>query len=110
MGILILLEFVLHAVNDVYIDLLQHRSLSRCVNASLKQFKLVCVVQDLQSWCHERSEVEIVDMVLRLREKLNLVNEHKLDVPPQIAAMISLQLDTITHSLPEDLRGILLKS
>uniref|UniRef100_H2YY45 UDENN domain-containing protein n=1 Tax=Ciona savignyi TaxID=51511 RepID=H2YY45_CIOSA len=64
---------------------------------------------DLMSWCQQKSEVEIVDMVLRIREKINLVRSHKLDVSTETVELLADKLTGITNTLPADLQGILSK-
>lgn len=62
----------------------------------------------MTSWLQGKREVEVVDMVLRLREKLNAsMSEEALPVSPQIRLHLQGQLDTVLQSLPEDLRSVL---
>lgn len=62
----------------------------------------------MTSWLQGKREVEVVDMVLRLREKLSAVMaEEALPVSPQIRLHLQGQLDTVLQSLPEDLRSVL---
>ncbi len=62
----------------------------------------------MTSWLQGKREVEVVDMVLRLREKLSAaMAEEALPVSPQIRLHLQGQLDTVLSSLPEDLRSVL---
>lgn len=63
----------------------------------------------MSSWLRGKREVEVVDMVLRLREKLDtaLAEEDSLPVSPQTRLHLQAQLDTVLQSLPEDLRAVL---
>lgn len=61
--------------------------------------------QDLSGWVCSRSEVEVVDMVLRLRSKL----PRAATLPPSHPARDKLtqHLHTLFMALPEDLRAVL---
>ena len=62
----------------------------------------------MASWLHGKHEVEVVDMVLRLREKLDAATGlEALPVSPQTRIHLQEKLDTILNSLPEDLRSVL---
>ncbi|KAM8930255.1 protein DENND6A [Pelodytes ibericus] len=66
--------------------------------------------EDLLVWVQKHTEVEAVDLVLKLKNKLvQAVREH---LPVKADTMEKLQehVDTIIQELPEDLRGILLKT
>ena len=63
----------------------------------------------MTSWLRGKREVEVVDMVLRIREKLDsaLAEGESLPVSPQTRQHLKVQLDTVLNSLPEDLRAVL---
>ena len=63
----------------------------------------------MASWLEGKREVEVVDMVLRLREKLDLATADEDAVPVSAQTRLHLQgqLDTVLQSLPEDLRAVL---
>lgn len=67
------------------------------------------VFQDMVTWLEGKREVEVVDMVLRLREKLDLATDEEDAVPVTAQTRLHLkgQLDTVLQSLPEDLRSVL---
>nr|SVE94134.1 EOG090X031T [Simocephalus serrulatus] len=78
-------------------------------NKKLRALQMEALSQsDMTSWLQGKREVEVVDMVLRLREKLNAtMSEEALPVSPQIRLHLQGQLDTVLQSLPEDLRSVL---
>nr|SVE89157.1 EOG090X031T [Daphnia sinensis] len=78
-------------------------------NNKLRALQMDALSQsDITSWLQGKREVEVVDMVLRLREKLNVtLAEETLPVSPQTRLHLQGQLDTVLQSLPEDLRSVL---
>ncbi|KAG5261475.1 hypothetical protein AALO_G00284660 [Alosa alosa] len=63
---------------------------------------------DLLAWTRDRSEVEIVDLILKLREKL--VREgcrHQLCVQEELLERLERSIHTVISSLPEDLQTLL---
>nr|XP_033782665.1 protein DENND6A [Geotrypetes seraphini] len=66
--------------------------------------------EDLLLWIEKHTEVEAVDLVLKLKNKLmSAVGEH-LPVKPDTMPRLQMHIDSIISALPEDLQGILLKS
>ncbi|UYV73994.1 DENND6A, partial [Cordylochernes scorpioides] len=63
---------------------------------------------DLLQWIRDKQEVEIVDLVLKLREKLSTAEQ--LPLLPQTVHKINLHLEGILSTLPEDLRHVLAQS
>lgn len=61
--------------------------------------------QDLQRWVGSRTEVEVVDMVLRLRSKLS--DADVLPVSQHTREQLQAHLNTLFMALPEDLRSVL---
>ena len=53
--------------------------------------------------------MEVVDVVLRLKQKVSLVNEHKIEVSEKTLEKLNSQLTTIKERLPPDLQTILSK-
>nr|SVE75018.1 EOG090X031T [Daphnia dolichocephala] len=78
-------------------------------NKKLRALQMDALSQsDMTSWLQGKREVEVVDMVLRLREKLDMsLAEEALPVSPQTRLHLQGQLDTVLQSLPEDLRSVL---
>ncbi|CAB0036127.1 unnamed protein product [Trichogramma brassicae] len=64
---------------------------------------------DLRSWVRDKQEVEIVDMILRIRQKLEKSNLDEVPVDSPVQEMIRERLNEMTLALPDDLRTILNK-
>jgi hypothetical protein len=60
----------------------------------------------IEIWMAEKSEVELVDMVLRIRSKLDEADVD-LFLPDIIRERLDKHVDTIIKTLPDDLRGVL---
>lgn len=71
--------------------------------------KFVFFLQDLLTWSKGKSEVELVDMVLRIRSKLRLISNKRVEVDTSVEEMLKIKLKSLTDSLPPDLKGILIK-
>ncbi|XP_056591156.1 DENN/MADD domain containing 6Aa isoform X2 [Triplophysa dalaica] len=65
--------------------------------------------EDLQLRIQKHTEVETVDLVLKLKEKLTQAERDLLPVKPGTIGQLQAHIDTIILSLPEDLQGILHK-
>ncbi|XP_076825923.1 protein DENND6A-like [Clavelina lepadiformis] len=90
----------------------QHWHIQRRLEMEAKVMSLHLVAlseMDLRSWCGSKSEVEVVDVVLRLKQKVSLVNEHKIEVSEKTLEKLNSQLTTIKERLPPDLQTILSK-
>lgn len=70
---------------------------------------------DLMTWTQNKHEVEIVDMILKLKEKLNvfddtaenLTNPASGVLKTEIRNNLTRQIDDIKSTLPEDLKSII---
>ncbi|KAI8478765.1 Protein dennd6a [Branchiostoma belcheri] len=62
---------------------------------------------DLSLWIQGRPEVEVVDLVLKLREKMKFAASNRVCVKEEVLQRLTLHLDGIIRALPEDLRSIL---
>ncbi|XP_043944503.1 protein DENND6B [Protopterus annectens] len=62
---------------------------------------------DLAAWIKDKSEVEIVDLVIKLREKLVKARCQHLPVKEGTFQKLELYIDTIIGSLPQDLQSVL---
>ncbi|XP_068256877.1 protein DENND6B [Nyctibius grandis] len=62
---------------------------------------------NIVAWMKDKSEVEIVDLVLKLREKLVRARCQHLPVKEETLQRVGLYIDTIIGSLPEDLQTVL---
>ncbi|MEJ1276592.1 DENN/MADD domain containing 6A [Cricetulus griseus] len=66
--------------------------------------------EDLLLWIQKHTEVETVDLVLKLKNKLLQADRENLPVKPDTVAKLRTHIDAIILALPEDLQGILLKT
>ncbi|OPJ71472.1 protein DENND6B [Patagioenas fasciata monilis] len=62
---------------------------------------------NIVAWMKDKSEVEIVDLVLKLREKLVRAQCQHLPVKEETLQRVGLYIETIIGSLPEDLQAVL---
>uniref|UniRef100_A0A7N6AID8 UDENN domain-containing protein n=1 Tax=Anabas testudineus TaxID=64144 RepID=A0A7N6AID8_ANATE len=62
---------------------------------------------DLLGWAKDKSEVEIVDLILKLREKLNKARQQQLQVKDGVLDKLDGFISSIISSLPEDLQIVL---
>ncbi|XP_074937911.1 protein DENND6B isoform X2 [Phalacrocorax aristotelis] len=62
---------------------------------------------NIVAWMKDKSEVEIVDLVLKLREKLVKARCQHLPVKEETLQRVGLYIETIIGSLPEDLQTVL---
>uniref|UniRef100_A0A7N9AT18 UDENN domain-containing protein n=1 Tax=Mastacembelus armatus TaxID=205130 RepID=A0A7N9AT18_9TELE len=62
---------------------------------------------DLLGWTKDKSEVEIVDLILKLREKLIKARRQQLQVKDGVLDKLEAFITSIISSLPEDLQTVL---
>ncbi|XP_015260242.1 PREDICTED: protein DENND6B [Cyprinodon variegatus] len=62
---------------------------------------------DLLGWTKDKSEVEIVDLILKLREKLVRARRQHLQVKDGVLDKLDAFISSIVGSLPEDLQSVL---
>ncbi|XP_059904583.1 protein DENND6B [Gadus macrocephalus] len=62
---------------------------------------------DLVGWTKDKSEVEVVDLVLKLREKLTKAHRQQLSVREGAVDQLEGCVQTIAAALPEDLQNVL---
>ncbi|KAL8222594.1 UNVERIFIED_CONTAM: Protein dennd6b [Gekko kuhli] len=62
---------------------------------------------NIGTWMKHKSEVEVVDLVLKLREKLVQAGRHHLPVKEETVQRVGQHITTIIGALPEDLQGVL---
>ncbi|XP_042322438.1 protein DENND6B-like [Sceloporus undulatus] len=62
---------------------------------------------NIKVWMKDKSEVELVDLVLKLREKLGRARHHRLPVKEEALRQVAQYVTTIVDSLPEDLQAVL---
>ncbi|XP_023571490.1 protein DENND6A [Octodon degus] len=66
--------------------------------------------EDLLLWIQKHTEVETVDLVLKLKNKLLQADREHLPVKPDTMEKLRTHIDAIILALPEDLQSILLKT
>ncbi|KAG8432007.1 hypothetical protein GDO86_020330 [Hymenochirus boettgeri] len=66
--------------------------------------------EDLLFWVQKHTEVEAVDLVLKLKNKLLQAQQEHLPVNSETLEKLQHHVDSIIQELPEDLQGILLKT
>ncbi|XP_006888171.1 PREDICTED: protein DENND6B [Elephantulus edwardii] len=62
---------------------------------------------NIEAWIKDKSEVEVVDLVLKLREKLVRAQAHQLPVKEATLQRVQLYIQTVISSLPKDLQAVL---
>uniref|UniRef100_A0A2K5YDT3 DENN domain containing 6B n=1 Tax=Mandrillus leucophaeus TaxID=9568 RepID=A0A2K5YDT3_MANLE len=62
---------------------------------------------NIETWMKDKSEVEVVDLVLKLREKLVRAQSHQLPVKEATLQRAQLYIETVIGSLPKDLQAVL---
>uniref|UniRef100_UPI00398F2004 protein DENND6B isoform X5 n=1 Tax=Pristiophorus japonicus TaxID=55135 RepID=UPI00398F2004 len=77
-----------------------------CRKLEILHLEVLCEA-DLLMWVREKSEVEIVDLVLKLREKLIKARVHQLPVREDLLEKLEMYMETIIDSLPDDLQVVL---
>uniref|UniRef100_A0A6I8NGA0 DENN domain containing 6B n=1 Tax=Ornithorhynchus anatinus TaxID=9258 RepID=A0A6I8NGA0_ORNAN len=82
----------------------RHREMTQKLEAL--HLEVICEANIL-AWMKDKSEVEIVDLVLKLREKLARARCHHLPVKEETLQRVGLYIETIIGSLPEDLQAVL---
>ena len=64
-------------------------------------------LQDLKAWVQGKQEVELVDMVLRIRQKLEKTYIEEVPIGNSVREKLQERINDITHTLPDDLKDIL---
>ncbi|XP_060044838.1 protein DENND6B isoform X2 [Erinaceus europaeus] len=62
---------------------------------------------NIETWMRDKSEVEVVDLVLKLREKLVRAQGHQLPVSEATLQRVRLYIEKAIGSLPKDLQTVL---
>uniref|UniRef100_A0A3P8WMH4 DENN/MADD domain containing 6Aa n=1 Tax=Cynoglossus semilaevis TaxID=244447 RepID=A0A3P8WMH4_CYNSE len=65
--------------------------------------------EDLQQRIQKHTEVETVDLVLKLKDKLTQAEKEHLPVHPGTVAKLRAHIEAVIQALPDDLQGILHK-
>lgn len=67
----------------------------------------VSLFKDLKLWVQGKPEVEIVDMVLRIKNKINKCRERDIPISDATREQLEQRLQDILSSLPDDIKNIL---
>lgn len=62
---------------------------------------------DLVSWTGDKSEVEVVDMILRLKSKLKSAEKKEIEISEEKVCKLRKQLLSVIDTLPSDLRHVI---
>ncbi|MEQ2248515.1 Protein dennd6a [Ilyodon furcidens] len=86
------------------------RSRKREMTQKLEALHLEALCEeDLQQRIQKHTEVEVVDLVLKLKDKLSQAEREQLPVRPGTLSKLRSHIDAVILALPEDLQGILQK-
>uniref|UniRef100_A0A3Q2XLD6 DENN/MADD domain containing 6B n=1 Tax=Hippocampus comes TaxID=109280 RepID=A0A3Q2XLD6_HIPCM len=69
--------------------------------------EVICEAQDLLGWTRDKSEVEIVDLVVKLREKLTRAARQRPRPTADPVRRLESLIGAIVSSLPKDLQAVL---
>lgn len=61
----------------------------------------------MKTWVQGKQEVEVVDMILRIRQKLEKSCVNDISIDDTIKKKLQERINDITHTLPDDLQVIL---
>ncbi len=64
-------------------------------------------LQDLVNWIQDKQEVEIVDLVLRIREKIASASNNDIPITADMVNKLQCHMASIISTLPEDLQSVL---
>ncbi|XP_061768053.1 protein DENND6B isoform X1 [Nerophis ophidion] len=84
----------------------RHRQREMTRKLESLHLEVICAADPL-GWTRDKSEVEIVDLVLKLREKLNKARSQQLQVKDDILNKLDLLITSIMSSLPKELQDVL---
>ncbi|XP_061920660.1 protein DENND6B [Entelurus aequoreus] len=82
----------------------RHREMTRKLESL--HLEVICAADPL-GWTQDKSEVEIVDLVLKLREKLIKARSQQLQVKDDILNKLDLLITSTMSSLPKELQDVL---
>ncbi|XP_013855668.1 protein DENND6B [Austrofundulus limnaeus] len=82
----------------------RHREMTQKLDSL--HLEMICDA-DLLGWTKDKSEVEIVDLILKLREKLIKARRQQLQVRGGVLDRLDLFITSVVGSLPADLQAVL---
>ncbi|XP_064446505.1 protein DENND6B isoform X3 [Mirounga angustirostris] len=83
----------------------RHKEMAQKLEAL--HLEAICEAQNIETWMKDKSEVEVVDLVLKLQEKLVQAQGHQLPVKETTLERAQLYIETVVGSLPKDLQAVL---
>ncbi|XP_072829899.1 protein DENND6B isoform X3 [Vicugna pacos] len=83
----------------------RHKEMAQKLEAL--HLEAICEAQNIEIWMKDKSEVEVVDLVLKLRERLVRAQGHQLPVKEATMKRARLYIETVVRSLPMDLQVVL---
>ncbi|XP_032348491.1 protein DENND6B isoform X6 [Camelus ferus] len=83
----------------------RHKEMAQKLEAL--HLEAICEAQNIEIWMKDKSEVEVVDLVLKLRERLVRAQGHQLPVKEATLKRARLYIETVVRSLPTDLQVVL---
>ncbi|XP_043737600.1 protein DENND6B isoform X4 [Cervus elaphus] len=82
----------------------RHREMTQKLEAL--HLEAICEA-NIEIWMKDKSEVEVVDLILKLQERLVRAQGHQLPVKEATLTRARLYIDTAIGSLPKDLQAVL---
>jgi hypothetical protein len=61
---------------------------------------------DLKDWVQGKPEVEVVDMMLKIKDKITKCREINIPVNDKVKEKLNQRLQDIISSLPDDLKNV----
>ncbi|KAK3103615.1 hypothetical protein FSP39_020536 [Pinctada imbricata] len=84
----------------------QHRQFE--VNQKLQVLHMEALCEaNLTQWIEDKGEVEIVDLIIRIKDKLSFAANNNIAINSSSIGKLRKHLDSIMCSLPEDLQSVL---
>ncbi|KAL7743161.1 hypothetical protein ACLKA6_016297 [Drosophila palustris] len=87
-----------------------YESRHRELQLTLQDLQLQALSEaNLEHWAHDKQEVEIIDMILKLKQKLNLYSDKQqlqLSTHEGIEGQIRAQIECMKGLLPSDLKNV----
>ncbi|KAK3609536.1 hypothetical protein CHS0354_007340 [Potamilus streckersoni] len=84
----------------------QHRQNE--VNQKLEVLHMEALCQaNLMDWIQDKEEVEIVDLIMRIQDKLNFAANNQHSISEESIQKLECHLRSVVSSLPEDLQSVL---
>ena len=66
---------------------------------------MVALFQNINEWLAGKEEIEVVDMIIKMKNKINEIDSEELPLNEITQIQLKNKLNDIIHSLPDDLRS-----